>query len=104
MIGPNRSDRGSPGRLSARPGRRPFATPPGLAPRATCLLLTPIDPDTTPVPEPAVRLVFGLAAVGVAIALNHGTLASVIGLIGGMGFMWAGKPVHAANDGDQAEA
>ena len=50
-----------------------------------------------------IGIVFSLLALGVAILLNNGTIASVLGLIGGMGFMWVGKPVYAdTGDGDEA--
>ncbi len=44
-------------------------------------------------------------AIGIAAALNMGTVATIFGLIGGMGFMWVGKPVHAEGaDDDDDEA
>lgn len=42
---------------------------------------------------------FALAALAVAILLRHGTLASVLGLISGMAFMWVGKSTRVAADG-----
>lgn len=49
-----------------------------------------------------IGIVFTVLAVIVAVALNHGTAASVLGLIGGMGFMWVGKPVHAEEKAEEA--
>ncbi len=49
-----------------------------------------------------IGIVFSLLAIAVAVALRNGTVASVLGLIGGMGFMWVGKPVHAEAAGDEA--
>lgn len=49
-----------------------------------------------------IGIVFSLLALAVAIVLNNGSIASVLGLIGGMGFMWVGKPVYADTGDDEA--
>jgi hypothetical protein len=48
-----------------------------------------------------IGIIFSLLALAVAIVLRNGTAASVLGLIGGMGFMWVGKPAPpVATDDD----
>lgn len=45
---------------------------------------------------------FSLLALAVAIVLKHGTIASVLGLIGGMAFMWLGKGNPPADTAEEA--
>ena len=49
-----------------------------------------------------IGIVLSLLALAVAIVLKNGTAASVLGLIGGMAFMWVGKPVYAETADDDA--